>query len=283
MKTIKKLKALKIAIIGAIAAGGVITVVSAAAAIWTFAAGRMRKIKYTKESQLSKKKLLLLTSIIAGFTSGTTGLMTIAGTIGAPILKPALFTSGLKSVRRLEQIEKNNPGTLSSKEKKMIVKLKKLYRSTLLRGIVKGIRLKIALEAAAESALKQNVMLISSLGGAKNAFDTIKNYIQSVWQETNITQALTTYQEQIKQIKKARDKYSKWNPKYHIQNAKLIRLKLIRRNLKNKLKKARAIIYKLNNQYNMAERLTNSLQLFIEKAKTIMADLMAPVKEKKEE
>ena len=226
-KTVKKLKKLRRTL--AITIGGVGGAVFVAFIALTVGAG----IATAGTSTLAQA------SGFAAFIPSMFGMMFIMGWVGGgatllgtlaavPLsiagLSAAVVLKANKGAKKLEKIEKQQPGTLDRKQKIVVAQFKNLMKGPLLKGMLKGFQLKKTLEKLVAKTIKANPIFVTSLGKNK-AKKTIKKYIMMSWQLRNARAAKKEYDEKIKNRKITRNAFSVLSIPYHTANAKIIAMK----------------------------------------------------------
>lgn len=159
-------------------------------------AGGTRRQAPLKKTIRNLKKTLIK-SITGASVVGSVGLISLLGLTAIVTTSiPKLFglssnfiTKAFDNVKEFEQLEENNIVTLTAQQKDVIIKLKKLQKNLIVRGIIKNLRLKNALMTVVNTAMRQHGVVI----GQKKARKIFGPYVKLRWKEEILQKATDEY------------------------------------------------------------------------------------------
>jgi len=274
-KTIKGLRiinyvatAATIGIGGIAIGGGVLLSVGSIIAMVMFPPGAFVSFAVTGLTIPTSALVLGIVSSIASGLLTAQATLAVFGGLSATIILSALI-----GAKQLETIEKDNPGSLTTKQKKTLEQFRAIVRGPILQGIVKGLQLKKMYKDQAKKALVENPELINSFATKEKALKTVQYYIKNQLKLTRLNEVVAQFNQKIEKQQESRNRHNKWTPIYHTKNAQLIALKLdIKFGLaKAYLKKAQKRERKLNTMYpNIESMIEEVIEETEEKTNEIM-------------
>jgi len=140
---------------------------------------------------------------IAGLTSASVALI-VGGLASTPQtldlfggLSSKLIVESMLFAKQLNKIEKRYPGTLSQKQKNTIAQFKNITHGPILKGIVKGLEIKLATRKQIVDALEEHPAFIATFLGRPQAMSKIKQYINLVLKQNNLLDSIAKQDRKI--------------------------------------------------------------------------------------
>lgn len=217
--------------------------------IVTYIVREGKMIKVPDKAFYQTKSRRVISILVAISTMVVTPIAALLSAIG---IGGGTLVEAFDRAERLEQMEKEYPGTLTHKQKIEIARLKNMYKDPITRGVIKYFRMKNALKIAANTAIQNNRKLITSIGRGKKkkARKTITQYIKAKWKIANLKRSV---EETEKQSTKAK---LKWNLSYKIAQSKL--------------KKAEKKVAELEKKYPSLKTLEQTVHAYEKKISSIL-------------
>lgn len=214
----------------------------------------------------------MVASLVAG-SLGAVGLTVFGG------LSTATILTALIEAKKLEDIEKKQPGTLTADQKLTITQFKNVVKGPIAKGIAQGLQLKKIKNTLSTNVLTQNPNLLAMLGGAKKAQTFIEKYFEATKKLNNLKMAYNTYKLGKKTLQKEREQYKKLSSKHIKLDLKIAGLDLKFALIPLQLSAQEKKINKLHKKYPGIEKtLASAVQTFITESDRIIAELASPTK-----
>ena len=213
------------------------------------------EVTQLKPSQLTSKGQRLLPLFVAVAASVVAPVAALLATLN---IKASTMTESFDKAELLERTEKEHPGTLTEKQKTIVTQLKNLYMGPITRGIIKYLKLKDALKAAAKTAMKKKRKLATTIGGGnkKKTERIIARYIKKRWKAETLQSSIDEMEQQSTKAK------LKWN--------------LVYGSAKRRLKRTNRRIARLEKRFPSLKKVKRAVQDYSKKADTILEELTKP-------
>lgn len=132
-------------------------------------------------AKLNKNLLPTIMAIAMPIVSVFTGLFGFLGTISTAIFARIQFSGksvnkAADLVRKLEKIENEFPGVLTSEQRLVLVQFKKLAGDLTIQAILQNLSLRAKLKALIDTLIQQNQALTDELGGEEEARKNLEKY-----------------------------------------------------------------------------------------------------------
>jgi hypothetical protein len=221
---------------------------------------------------------LLIGSTITLLIAGGAGLLTkvIFGQLTAES-----FLAAYIDAKKLGDMEKANPGTLTEQQKTVLTRFTHELKGSFGKGIIKGIQLRKAKQSIAADTLKANPTLVVPLGGEKKAQKFVQKYLDDSRELNNKRIAYKNNKDQEQVLKTKRNKHDLLSLKRVPLNLKITALDLQDIGLKARIAFLEKKLNTIHQKYSgFAQELNKSAQAFIQQADQLIQELAKAIQQK---